>query len=812
MKQIFREEEYILKKVIKDITSYWYVFFFFLIIFLGLAYLYNKYSAPTYNVGLKLLISTNEHNRNMQPEEFLQGFQLVRQSKDIENEMVIIQSLPLIEKTIKDLNFKVSYFYKENYVPYRYWPFYKYPNLILREMYGNVPFEIVPDEDHPQPVGVYFYIKILNNEEYSVSLNVKNVYLYNYKNNEYIEKKDLISMERTAKFGDTITGTDYSFRVLLNSQYNEEFDNKDLYFSFQDIYSLAYAYQYNLSVEQSLLDATVIDISFHGTNVQKSLDFLNALADNYIKRDLTKKSYIAETTIEYIDRELTNISASLNIAEGRLQNFKKKYQVMDIEQKNLQLSQYIQRLENQKNEILQNLRFYKELYKYFEENKDSPNMLAPSSMGVDDNILNNMIQQLATYNAEKNTLEEKNLRRNPRYKALSGKIEDLKNSISENIQFYIQSTQSRLDEINANIERYKFQESQLPQTQTQLLGYERKFNLSNDIYNFLLQKRAEAQIAKASIIPDSEIVENANYRGIASPKKKFNYIIAFFIAFLFPGTFFFAKTYFNNKVSDIEVVRHYSSFPVCGEILHNNTKTINILIDASSSPIAESFRTLRTNLNFLLKGKDKQTILVTSSVSLEGKTFTSFNLAVSLSLLQKKVIFLAFDLRKPDNLNKFFQNKTEYGLSEYLINNDPVQKYIQETDIDNFDVILPGPLPPNPTELIGSERTVQLFNELKKTYDYIVIDTPPIIPIADAFVLMKYTDYILFLVRQNYTNINLLKNNIEDFRQKGINNILLVLNDVKSPHKGKYYYYYKYPYNDKQKRGNILKIFNKSST
>jgi len=789
-----QEEPQVLRTIILEMIHYWYIFAGFLILFMALTYLYNKYTAPIYNVGLKLLISTSENNRNrnMKPDDFLQGFSLVQQSKDIENEMVILQSLPLIRKTIEDLNLKVSYYYKENYVPFRYWPFRNYPYLILREMYGDAPFEIVLNEKHAQPVGVYFYINIINDKEYSISINAKDVDIYDFQKDMVIDNPDKFLLNVKAKFGDTIQGPDYSFRVLLNSRYNKEFDNKDLYFSFQNINNLSRIYQSGLVVEQSALEATVVDVFFKGPNIKKTQDFLNKLASNYIQRDLIKKSYLAETTIDYIDKELSNISSSLNLAEGQLQYFKKQHQVMDIDQKTLQISQYIQTLENQKNDMLQNLRFYKELFKYFEENKDSPNMLAPSSMGVNDPVLNTMIQQLANYNAERNTMEEKNLQRNPRYKTLTAQVRDLRNSIAENIQFYIRSTQSKLDEINANIERYKFQESQLPQTQTQLLGYERKFNLNNEIYNFLLQKRAEAQIAKASILPDSEIIEKAHYQGISSPKAIFNYAFAIFLAFFFPGSFLFIKFLLNDKISGIDDIKSLTTIPILGKILHNNDKSNSVFTIFPSSPVAESFRSVRTGLNFLLKGQQKQVILITSSTEQEGKTFISFNLAVSLSLLNKKVILLGFDLRKSGNMDKLFNNESKPGLSNYLIDNAAVKDYIHQTSVKNLDVIFSGTPSPNPAELIESDKNPELFKFLKLKYDYIIIDTPPIGPVADAYLLMKHSDIVLYIIRQNFTTKKTLKYYLEEFEQNEFRNRYIVLNDIRPDKRYGYTHTYSY--------------------
>ncbi|MEA1896807.1 MAG: polysaccharide biosynthesis tyrosine autokinase [Bacteroidota bacterium] len=799
-----------LKAFISEIIKYRWMYVFFIFFSLGIAFIINKYSSPIYIIGTKLLISSteNDRNRNISPNEFLGGLQLVQETRNIQNEIIVLQSAPLIERAIKDLNIKVSYYSKEDYLPYRYFPFQVFAKLVLREMYGNVPYEVVLCDNQAQPVGVNFYTKILNNKEFILTIDEKNVDIYDYQKDLVIRKIDKLTIQNKFRFGEIISGPDYSFKIFLNSKYDNNFENTDLYFSFQNIHDLTLNFQERLKIEQSAIEATILNMKFKGENIQKSIDFLNKLANEYFQKDLSRKNYLAKTTIEFIDQELSNISTSLNQAEGELQVFKKHNQLMNIDEKSQQMYQFLQNLENQKIELVQNLRFYNELYQYFEDNPDSPNLLAPSSMGIQDPILNNLIQQLATYNAERNSMIDKNMQRNPRFKTVTSQIMEIKKSVSKNIEFYINNTQGMLNEINSNIVLYKSQTNKLPQTQRRLIDYERSFNLNNDIYTFLLQKRAEAQIANASNLPDSEIVEPATYIGISSPKEKINYLIALILGILFPLGITTLKEILSDTIIKPSDIRAIIEYPLIGQILHNNTNKSCVISDPLSNlPIAESFRSLRTNLQFVGTDEESTILLITSSISAEGKSFIALNVAGSFSLLKKKTLLLGFDLRRPNYYSELDPEGLP-GLSNYLIGKAKLDDIISGTNIPYLDLITAGNTPPNPSELIATENLGKMFSLLKGKYDYIVMDTPPMGLVTDSLLLSKYSDINIYIVRQNYTTKEILRATFQEIRDLKKIDIKFVLNDyhiINAQYDKKYLDYSKLT----EKESFLRKIFSK---
>ena len=307
-----------------------------------------------------------------------------------------------------------------------------------------------------------------------------------------------------------------------------------------------------------------------------------------------------------------------------------------------------------------------------------------------------------------------------------------------------------------------------------------------------MQRRAEAQILKASNTPDNEIIDEARLERTykVSPRTSMNYLIAFILGLLIPALYLLLKDFFNVSINDRKDVEKLTHYPIIGQVAQASDKNPLVVINSPKSPIAESFRSIRTNIEFLTQGKAKSTILVTGDMQSIGKTFNSINIASIYALYGKKTVLLGFDMRKP-RLFQEFGLTNNVGLSSYLSNKESLENIIQcSSQIPNLDIITSGPLPPNPAELIASEKTNELFTLLKESYDYIIIDTPPIGLVTDSLLLMRHTDVNLFVVRQGVTNKTIFGNIIKDLEERELP-ISIIINGVET---GKSYGYGKYSY------------------
>jgi capsular exopolysaccharide synthesis family protein len=308
-----------------------------------------------------------------------------------------------------------------------------------------------------------------------------------------------------------------------------------------------------------------------------------------------------------------------------------------------------------------------------------------------------------------------------------------------------------------------------------------------------MQKRSEAQIAKASSLPDFEIVDPAviamSHKVL--PKSKLNYIIAVFLALLLPTAFILLRDFLNNTVNNPEELENFSNYPLMGRIFHNYHRSKHIVNDHPNSSVTESFRAVRTNFQFFSEGGKRQVLLITSTSSGEGKTFCSINLAEVFALNGHKVVLLEFDLRRP-KIYQEFSSSNIIGISSFLIDKANIEDIITPTHVENLDLISAGPAAPNPAELISSERTGELLDKLKEMYDYIIIDSAPAGILTETHLLMKLADLNIFLVRMNKTIKNAFLNTLRSFDVNKIHNISLMVNDLNIKRES-----YKYGYDSK---------------
>jgi len=334
----------------------------------------------------------------------------------------------------------------------------------------------------------------------------------------------------------------------------------------------------------------------------------------------------------------------------------------------------------------------------------------------------------------------------------------------------------------------------LPGTERQMIDIQRKFTINDQIYTFLLEKRAEAGITRASNTSDHKILDIARPENavIVKPKISINYMMALVIGGAFPLLLIILIEFFDNKINSRKDIENSTNVPVLGSIGHNKNISELPVIETPKSALTESFRALRANLKFLLKEKERKVIAISSTISGEGKTFCSVNLAAIIAMSGKKTLLISLDLRKP-KIHKIFNLENQEGVSTYLIGKSDYTSIIHKTNINNLFVATSGPVPPNPAELIGAEEMAVFIDKLKKDFDNIIIDTPPVAVVSDALLLKDFVDIYLFMVRQDFSNKNVLQllNNL--YTKRDIKNMYILINDVQV--KGYYgYNYYGYDY------------------
>ena len=757
------------------VLSYWPFFILSVGLCFTIAKVHLHFAIPVYKAATTILIDINKPVG-------LEEMSLFSESKSIGNEMALIEAYDMVDKTISKLDFDISY--------------HHIGDVNDIELYHDTQFRIKLDSGEQH----YFsriYIDFETPTTFKLRIGEKNVINEIFTINKPIHKHG------------------FNFTVVADSNATYFHPDYQVYFIINKREYLVHQYARALKILRAGKEAPgILELSMTGLVPQKIILFLNEHAQTYIQNGVDEKNATAINTIKFIDDQLEQVSFSLNSAETDLESFRKIHKVMDISASAEILKDNLDELEKERSMEQLKSKYYDYLYTYLKQDKDLNEVIAPHVMGIDDPLLTGLIGELSALNNERNIITRSSTPKNPYLKELDGKIYHTKQSVLENIRNIISTAKITLNDINQRIAKYEQQLSFLPKNERTLVDIQRRFNLNDNIYNYLLQKRAEAGIAKASTIAACKIVNTAKSFNVSpiSPNGNLITSLALLIGFMIPIGFIVARELLNDKIMTRDDVVTNTDIPILGIIGHNmHEDTTLTVVNKPKSAIAEAFRSIRINLQYLSADRPHKVVLITSSISGEGKSFFSANFACIMASLGKKTLLIGADLRKPKVFSELGVNN-QIGLSTYLINNATLNEVIFKSSVENLDVLPAGPIPPNPSELLSGNRIEELFKILDNEYDYIIIDTPPIGLIADGFILMKYSHINLYIIRHAITQKKWLEKINILYEEKKIDNLAIVVNDLKEsgPYDYGYGYGYGYGYyegDDKKKKVNRFKEF-----
>jgi tyrosine-protein kinase Etk/Wzc len=403
----------------------------------------------------------------------------------------------------------------------------------------------------------------------------------------------------------------------------------------------------------------------------------------------------------------------------------------------------------------------------------------PSTVGLSLPLFSDLVLKLSTVSLEKEDLIANSSRSNPYIQTLEEQIINMKVALRENMQSIIETTRIKIADSEKRLGEKDAEFAKLPGIEREYLEIERQYNVFNNLYDFLLKRKSEVEIQRAANTPDHEIVDYAGDTGIrkVSAKPSTAYVNAFIWAILIPAVFLFIIVLLNNRIMSQDDIEAITDIPVIGTLIRNSDKRTGKMLLQANSYFTEILRTIKIKLN-LDPLKNEQVIMVTSSIIDEGKTFVAINLASVYAMAGKKTLLLGYDLQRP-RIGELFHLSREEGITNYLINDIAIEQVIQKTYTKNLDIIISGPIPPNPDELIESEKNRQLFSEIRKRYEFIIMDTPPIGIVGDAFLLNRFTDATLFVVRCNLSTKKQFTKSIGEAVANKMKRIHIVYTDVK---------------------------------
>ena len=782
-------DELSLREMIEQYTRYWYFFVIGVLIALVLAFLYLRYTPQLYQSKATIIIKDEKTQSPLEMAAFSQfGSFLSRfKTNQIDNELAIFNSKRLISETVKELQLNIKY--------------EVLGNIKTSELYGYRPFEVKFqsfDESFVDPIPV-LYFKMLSESEF------------------HLESEPL-NLSTNYSFGEQISLPFGVITVLPNLDDAEKFrgyKNKTILVSYNSVETVALRFQERVNILNTDAKSNVVELSIQTQNREKGEDFLNELVRQYNKDAVQDRNEIAKKTSAFIESRLQIITRELDSVETNKEDFKSTNRLTDIQAEAQITLENASEFNKRQLDVSTQMELSNTMIDYM-KNADRDELL-PANIGISNESVGSAVNNYNELILYRNKLLQTSTPKNPVVKSVNDQIAQMRSSILESLENSKNALRIAMKDLNMQENIISSKISQVPAKEKIFRGIERQQTIKEQLYLFLLQQREEASIALAATADRAKIVDSAyGPQEPVSPKKSLIYLGALLAGLLVPFGGIYSFNLLNTKVKGRkDVERHLKSVPIIGEIPKVQKGDSDLIKHNDQSIMAEAYRIFRTNLQYLFinkleKNEEGKSLIVTSTIKGEGKTFVAFNLALTLALTGKKVVLVGADIRNPQ-LQRYLPEhlKSKKGLTEYIVYDDlELADVVAQSEYnENLNIIVSGAIPPNPAELLMQKRTSTLVEELRKQYDYIILDTAPAMLVTDTILINKLADITLYVVRADYTDRRLLdfaKDAIEDGR---LTNVAMVLNNVALNNFG-YGNKYGYAYSHEE-RSLLKRILNK---
>ena len=761
----------------------WKWFVLSLIICMGAAHIYLRYATPIYQSAAKLLIKDDEGSRS----SFKGGnsimsatnLGIISNSNGIDNEMEILKSRTLAQQTVYDLKLYVNYRHEG-----------KLKDHIL---YGNQEVNIDMDLEHLKKLNAPMNLKITREGR---NYHVTGSYNVPIDNNSF--NPEAVNIDKTFSALPATIGTRVGVvRFTQNGNYMLR-DGESLKATMIAPEIAAGKYVGNLNVTESSKTTTIVDLVLNDEIPQRAIDYLKQLAIVYNRQANEDKNEIAVRTEQFINQRLEKINAELGSTEGQLENYKKRNNMVELKMNASQAvanaDQYAQKLSEANTQVA----LLDELTRYMNEpsNRHQP---IPSNVGLSDESATSLINEYNKIALQRNQLLHSASENSPTVTPLTAQLDDLNSSIKRAMTQARAGLRIQRNSIAAQAGKYEGKINNTPEQERMLTQIGRQQEVKSGLYLMLLQKREENSISLAATADKGKLIDTPVFTGKVTPKNSIIMLIALILGLAIPAGILFLLEFFNYKIEGHNDVAKLTDLPIIADVAiaseQAKTKADIVVHENKNNLMEEIFRSLRTNLQFLLKQHDK-VIMFTSTTSAEGKTFIASNVAISFALLGKKVVLVGLDIRKPRLAELFGIDDHHHGITNLLVKDEVNWSDVKEQLVpsginDKLDILMAGPVPPNPGELVTRESLEQTMEQLKEHYDYILIDTAPVGRVTDTLALGRISNATVYVCRADFTQkasfglINSLS------MEKKLPNMSIVLNGIDLSKK-KYGYYYGY--------------------
>lgn len=759
------------------VILHWKWFVLSLIICMGCAMIYLRYKTPVYQAYAKLLIKDDDSRERGGKSGVLTASNLgiISNSTGIDNEMEILSSLSIAQQAVRDLKLYVNY-----------------------SLEGKVKDHLIYNSE---PISVDLDPSHLEKLNYPISLEI------NRKGSSYTVTGEYLNPKTGVKNSIEKAITSFPTRIdtktgIITLQSNGDRgllpEGRALKVMILSPKTVAAKYAGSLSVSQTSKTTTIAELVLKDESPQRAVDYLRRLAICYNRQANEDKNEIAVRTEEFINGRLEKINAELGNTEGTLEEYKKRNNMVELKMNAAQAVQnqdvYSQKLAEANTQMA----LLSSISEYMNDPSNKYQTL-PSNVGLSDASATSLINKYNDIVITRNRLLRSASESSPTVTPLTAQLDDLTSSIKRAMIQARKSMEIERNNIANMYGRYASQTNATPEQERILTQIGRQQDVKSGLYLMLLQKREENSISLAATADKGKLIDDPQYMGKVSPKSSIIMLIALIMGLAIPAGVIFIINFMRYKIEGHDDVAKLTSLPIIADVAIASetakTKADIVVHENQNNQMEEVFRSLRTNLQFIMAENEK-VVLFTSSTSGEGKTFTAANLAVSFALLDKKVVLVGLDIRKPRLAELFEINDHQHGITNLLTQPDPtaadVKKQILKSGIsNNLDILMAGPIPPNPAELVARKSLDQVIDILKETYDYVLIDSAPVGLVTDTLQIGRVANATVLLCRADYTPKEAFGYINDLAKEKKLPNMCVVINGIDMSKK-KYGYYYGY--------------------
>ncbi len=752
LEEDFTKDEIDLKDLIMKYVLHWKWFLVSIVCFAFVAFIYVRYTLPEYVASSTLLVKDDRRGDIMSEVSAFQDLDLLGNVKgNVDNEVEILKSRNLLQKVAKELRLNFQ--------------FHLSKQPLDLELYKNNPINVTFLNGDSS---VYYVDTAFN-----IIVNSETDFILEDQNGESNQK---------GSFDKYIKTTLGELKITKTSAFTKATVGNKIKVKIHRLENVVTYFAKKINVKSVNKISSVIGITLKLTERKKAIDIINEMIRQYDQDAIDDQNQISINTAKFIDDRVKYITSELSDVEGNSELFKTKHGLVDVTSEG---SLFRENVNETGKEVLQvgtEIQLVQFMQDYLNKSNASTEDLMPSNLGLSDQTIG---ESIAAYNQlllERNNVLENSGDKNPLVADLNEKLLKIKVSIKESLSNLERTLQIKSKDLVAEQNKLNAKIASVPKYEREFRIIQRQQQIKESLYLYLLQKREETALAVAASVSRIKIIDDAYSPMIpAAPKTKLIYLGAMALGLIFPFLLIYVKDLLDTKIHDVADLKRLS-IPLIGEIPIGNVKNKLMVLTDDRSAFSEAFRTLRTNLSFMLQSNESKSkvVFITSSVANEGKSLIALNLASILSISDKKVVLVGMDLRAP-TIAKYVGLEEKEGVSSFINSNNLSLEDVIETvpNVENLHLLPAGFIPPNPAELLMGDNVKKLFDELKSKYDYIIVDTPPVGIVTDALLLNSYADLFIYVARANVLEKKALDQIERLYKEERLNNMALVVNGTK---------------------------------